>query len=190
MLSLGVCTGSGALFVWGRLVGFWGCFAGGWGWMPGPAPKDPAKRARRNKDVAPVRYIQPPRVVEKPDLPEFDVEIKVDGEAVMVPFSWPTATRGWWELLDFHPLVNEFFDTDWSYLLDTARIHAAFWSGNMSLAGELRLREAKYGFTPEDRAKLRIFTATAVESESKAVEAVEKTVSARDRMRGVTRKEA
>ena len=158
----------------------------------GPAPKDPAKRARTNKDVAPVRYITPARTVEKPDLPEFEVEVRPkDGEPHMVPFHWPTATRGWWDLLDYHPLVNEFFDTDWSYLLDTARIHAAFWGGNLSLAGELRLREAKYGFTPEDRAKLRIFTATAAESEVSAHTAVEKAVSsARDRMRGVTRKEA
>lgn len=159
--------------------------------MSGPAPKDPAKRARRNKDVAPVRYISPARVVVKPDLPEFDVEVRPkDGEPYMVPFNWPAATRGWWALLDHHPLVGEFFETDWSYLLDTARIHAAFWGGNMSMAGELRLREAKYGFTPEDRAKLRIFSAAAVEGESKAVSAVERTQSSRDRMRGVTRKEA
>lgn len=150
--------------------------------MASSVPKDPAKRARRNKDVAPVRYIAPARLVLKPDLPEFDVEVRPkDGEPRMVPFSWPAATRDWWALLDHHPLVGEFFDTDWTYLLDTALIHAAFWKGNVSVAGELRLREAKYGFTPEDRAKLRIFSAAAVEGESKAVEAVVKAQSSRDR---------
>lgn len=151
----------------------------------GPAPKDPRKRARGNKDVAPVRYISPVAVVVQPDLPEFDVEVSPkNGEPYMVPFVWPDATRDWWQMLSGHPLVNEFFETDWAYLLDTALVHAAFWKGNLSLAGELRLREAKYGFTPEDRAKLRIFSAAAVEGEEKAVKAVE---SARDRMRGVRR---
>jgi hypothetical protein len=99
----------------------------------------------------------------------------------MVPYVWPDATRGWWAMLVDHPLAGEFFDTDWAYLLDTALIHAGFWKGNMSLAGELRLREAKYGFTPEDRAKLRIFSAAAVEGESKAVQSAAKAVSARER---------
>ena len=150
--------------------------------MASPVPKDPRNRARRNKDIAPVRYIAPARVVEKPDLPEFEVEVRPkDGEPYMVPYVWPAATRGWWAMLDHHPLVNEFFDTDWAYLLDTALVHAAFWKGNLSLAGELRLREAKYGFTPEDRAKLRIFSAQAVEGESKAVLEAAKVQSARDR---------
>lgn len=161
--------------------------------MPGNgmAPKDPSKRARRNADVAPVRYLTPARVVLQPDLPEFEVEIRPkDGEPYMVPFSWPDATRGWWAMLGHHPLVNEFFDTDWAYLLDTALIHASFWKGDLKLAGELRLREAKYGFTPEDRAKLRIFSAAAVEGESKAVLGAATVSSARDRYGAVKRLEA
>lgn len=154
----------------------------------GSAPKDPSKRARTNKDVAPVRYIAPSAHVVKPDLPEFDVAVTVEGETVMVPYQWPAATRDWWAMLDHHPLVHEFFETDWSYLLDTARLHAAFWEGSLKLGAELRLREAKYGFTPEDRARLRIFTAAAAEGEANAVTATEKAISSRDRMRGVTRR--
>lgn len=157
----------------------------------GPAPKDPRKRARGNKDLAPVRYIQPAHVVVKPDLPEFDAQVKPrDGEPYMVPFEWPAATRDWWSMLDHHPLANEFFDSDWSYLLDTAMIHAAFWRGDVKVAGELRLREEKYGFTPADRAKLRIFSATAVETEERAVKAVSARVSSRDRYGQVQRKES
>jgi len=40
--------------------------------------------------------------------------------------------------------------------LDTAVLHAEFWMGDRSLAGELRLRAAKFGATPEDRARLKI----------------------------------
>lgn len=156
--------------------------------MASPVPKDPAKRARRNKDVAPVRYIAPAQTVVQPELPEFEVERTAkNGEPYMVPFSWPAATRDWWAMLAHHPLVDEFFAADWSYLLDTALIHAAFWKGDLKLAGEIRLREAKYGFTPEDRAKLRIFSAGAVEGEVKAAAAVAKVKSSRDRYGEVRR---
>jgi hypothetical protein len=147
----------------------------------GPAPKDPSKRARRNADVVALRVVE---VVPagRPDLPEFDVELKVDGEAVMVPFVWPAATRDWWGMLEHHPLKGEFTELDWSYLLDTALLHARFWQGKIDIASELRLREAKYGFTPEDRARLRIQFAQAAEAE---VDASRKVETARDRMRGI-----
>ena len=147
----------------------------------GPAPKDPARRARMNKDALALRVVEI-TTAEKPDLPEFDVEIKVDGDSVMVPFSWPAATRDWWAMLEFHPLADEFTVLDWSYLMDTARIHAGFWHGSVALASELRLREAKYGFTPEDRARLRIQFAQALEAE---VDSSRKVESARDRMRNI-----
>ena len=48
-----------------------------------------------------------------------------------------------------------FTATDWEFLLETALLHARFWGGEASLAGELRLRVAKFGATPEDRQRLR-----------------------------------
>lgn len=155
----------------------------------GPAPKDPSKRARRNKDVVQLRVVEI-ETARKPDLPEFDVELKRDGEQVMVPFVWPAATRDWWSMLEMHPLKGEFTELDWSYLMDTARIHAAFWLGRIDAASELRLREAKYGFTPEDRARLRIQFAQAASEEVDAQAKVERAVSARDRMKGITRKDS
>lgn len=150
----------------------------------GRPPKDPAKRARRNKDVVQMRVVDAV-VADKPDLPEFEVQIgAVDGELQYEQFSWPVATRTFWDMLDYHPLVREFTDMDWSYLLDTARLHAAFWHGDIKLASELRLREAKYGFTPEDRARLRISFAQATDAE---VSTARKTSSSRDRARGVIR---
>ena len=148
----------------------------------GPAPKPPARRARTNKEPIPLRtvVVEP---AEKPELPEFTVQVKVDGDLVEQSFDWPVVTREWWELLEFHPLRHEFIETDWSYLLDTARIHAAFWMGRLDAAGELRLREAKYGFTPEDRARLRIQFAQATDAE---VTVAQKVTKARDRFRGMT----
>ena len=143
----------------------------------GPPPKDPARRARKNKDVATLRIVEI-TTAEKPELPEFDIEVKRDGEIVTEEFSWPVATRTWWRMLDFHPLKHEFTEMDWSYLLDTARLHAAFWMNRLDVASELRLREAKYGFTPEDRARLRIQFAQATEAE---VSTATKVASARQR---------
>lgn len=149
----------------------------------GPAPKDPAKRVRRNKDVVPMRVVE--AVPEpKPELPEFNVAVEHDGEIIYERFEWPKATREFWAMLDHHPLKSEFTAMDWSYLLDTARLHAAFWSGNVKLAPELRLREAKYGFTPEDRARLRLQWAQATGAEE---ETKKKVSASRQRAAGVRR---
>lgn len=132
----------------------------------GPAPKDPSKRVRRNADVVPLRTVEA-ATAPQPDLPEFDVTVSIDGEVVTQQFEWPEQTRRWWTVLGTHPLAGEFTDLDWQYLLDTAMLHASFWTGNTKLAPELRLREAKYGFTPEDRLRLRLQFAETDEAESR-----------------------
>lgn len=132
----------------------------------GPAPKEASKRVRRNKDVVPLRVVEVEPAV-KPVLPEFSLQVESDGELTSQKFEWPEATRQWWDALDLHPLAHEFIETDWSYLLDTARLHAAFWQGDLKLGPELRLREAKYGFTPEDRLRLRIQFTQAAEGEDR-----------------------
>lgn len=137
----------------------------------GPAPKDPSKRARRNADVVPLRVVEI-EPASKPELPTL-----VDGE------HWSAPTLAWWGMLDLHPLKSEFTDMDWSYLLDTALLHNAFWRGDLKQAAELRLREAKYGFTPEDRARLRIQFALATDAE---ITTASKVSRSRDRFVGMT----
>lgn len=64
--------------------------------------------------------------------------------------------------------AETFTETDWSFLLDTALMHHAMWSkGQWTLAAEVRLRVAKYGATPEDRARLRMVFADADEKDEK-----------------------
>ena len=58
------------------------------------------------------------------------------------------------------PQAQTYTDADWSFLLDTAVLHADFWLGDRKVAAELRLRVAKFGVTPEDRARLRISIGT------------------------------
>lgn len=130
--------------------------------MPGPAPKDPRKRARRNADAIATTVLRH-EVAEAPDLPS--VQIEQDGK--LVEFVWPTQTQLWWSMWRDSPQADTFGSTDWSFLLDTALLHARFWLGNMSMAGELRLRVAKFGATPEDRARLRMQFAQADEADAK-----------------------
>lgn len=128
----------------------------------GPAPKPSDRRARRNAEATALRIISA-APVGQPELPHLEVE--VDG--VLTEFVWPARTQQWWAMWAESPLSSEFTATDWSELLDTAYLHARFWRGNASLASELRLRVAKFGATPEDRARLRIVFAQADDAEDR-----------------------
>lgn len=107
----------------------------------GPAPKDPETRRRRNV-TAPMTVVVADGKIYGPDLPD--------------SFDWPAATVTWWSTWRESAQAKTFTDTDWSFLLDTAVLHAEFWLGDRSVAAELRLRAAKFGATPEDRARLKI----------------------------------
>ena len=107
----------------------------------GPAPKDSSQVRRRNL-AAELTVLESDGVTHGPDLP--------DG------IDWPDATRDWWATWRRSAQAQTFTDTDWSFLLDTAVLHMEFWDGDRSVAPELRLRAAKFGATPEDRARLKI----------------------------------
>lgn len=127
----------------------------------GFAPKPSDRRVGHSKaDSLRVIHADP---VPQPELPTFEVE--VDGE--LTEFVWPARTREWWQMWAASPLAAEFTSTDWSELLDTAVIHAKFWRGDVKVAPELRLRVAKFGATPEDRARLRITFAAADDAEDR-----------------------
>lgn len=112
--------------------------------MPGhgPAPKDPEKRRRRNEDPIATTVLVDDDEVRGPDLPG--------------GIEWPVVTLAWWETWRHSPQAASFTATDWDFLVDTALLHARFWAGDEKVAGELRLRVAKFGATPEDRARLRM----------------------------------
>lgn len=128
----------------------------------GPAPKDPNRRARKNKDPVPQTVLRFEHA-EPPDLPDFRIH---DGEDI-VEYQWPERTREWWDMWKASPQAEHFSSTDWEFLLDTALIHAKFWDGDLAQAGELRLRVAKFGATMEDRARLRMAFAQADDADAK-----------------------
>jgi hypothetical protein len=72
-----------------------------------------------------------------------------------VKLVWASQTRAWWKTWGESSLSTDFTDDDWTFLLDTALLHHAYWQGNHSLAGEIRLRVAKFGQTLEDRQRLK-----------------------------------
>lgn len=119
----------------------------------GPAPQDPSRSHSRKKANA-------VRVVEAKPAPQPKLPDSMD---------WPEQTRKWWRVWGKSPLASGFTETDWSVLLDTALLHARVWGpdAEVKLLPELRLREAKFGATPDDRARLRIQFATADQAEAK-----------------------
>jgi hypothetical protein len=113
----------------------------------GPAPKETRSRERdqRRRDEQ-LTVVQPDGKMHGPELPE--------------ALAWPDATVQWWLTWRQSAQAQKFTDTDWSFLLDTAVLHAEFWLGDRSVAAELRLRAAKFGATPEDRARLKLEVGT------------------------------
>lgn len=122
----------------------------------GPPPKNPSQRARRNKDPQPLRVL-----IEEPATQPSLPDVQPDGEP------WPTPTVAWWRMWRESALSSEFTSSDWSYLLDTAILHAQLWTGKATVAAELRLRVAQFGATPADRARLRIAFAQANEADER-----------------------
>jgi hypothetical protein len=73
------------------------------------------------------------------------------------PVEWHPMTAKWWETWRRSPQAKLFNGTDWDFLLDTALMHHMMWAkGRWDFASEVRLRAAKFGATPEDRARLKM----------------------------------
>jgi hypothetical protein len=108
----------------------------------GPAPNPDRGQVRRGN-------IEPAPTVVVADGQKYGPELPDT-------FEWPQATLDWWDGWRRSAQASTFSELDWLFLRDTAVLHGEFWSGNRSYAAELRLRVAKFGATPEDRARLRI----------------------------------
>lgn len=109
----------------------------------GPPPGTGVKPGRVRRNAT------PPLTVITADGKEYGPELPDTHE-------WPQATKTWWKTWRTSAQAQKFTETDWSFLLDTAVLHADFWLGDRSAKAELRLRVAKFGATPEDRARLKI----------------------------------
>lgn len=69
---------------------------------------------------------------------------------------WPAATVRWWKAVSSMPHCRLWSESDWAFALDTAQVAAAFHSGDVRAAAELRLRDKVLGTTLDARRDLRI----------------------------------
>lgn len=114
----------------------------------GVGPPPSATKRRRNAEPIEKRTVVLDGELRGPELP---TGVLPDGD------DWHSRTRGWWETWRRSAQAQEFTDTDWDFLLDTALMHHVMWAKmRWEFAAELRLRASKFGATPEDRMRLRL----------------------------------
>lgn len=112
--------------------------------MPGPTPKRPELRQRRNKKTTRATFTREagPRK-RAPSLP------KRDGK------TWHKLTRAWWSDLWHSPMADEYLRVDEHALFRLAALIDLFWSDpSKELAAEIRLEQQAFGITPLDRRRL------------------------------------
>ena len=113
--------------------------------MPGPPPKHPLLRQRRNrsatsKELAPT--VQRRRRYA-PALPRRDK-------------GWHALTRAWWRDVWHSPMAVEFVEADKHALFRLAVLVDMFWGEpSKELAAEIRLEQQAFGLTPIDRRRLQ-----------------------------------
>lgn len=142
--------------------------------MPGkgPVPKDASTRARRNKPGQMTVLVAV--ATDQPELPTRYVSRDDEDGTYRDVIDWPVATVLWWNAWAESPLSNGFTSMDWEELKLAALAHAAVQEGDLKMLPELRLRTAKFGATPEDRARLKIQFEQADAAEDRAVARAER----------------
>jgi len=135
--------------------------------ISGRLPKENRSRARDNHrdDMRARTILVPDKRLRGPRLPSDIV--------------WPRATKLWWETWRRSPQAQIMVDTDWSAMLEAARMHRLLWSETAdelkpgeaaALSRELHRITANYGLTYCDRLKLRIRIDGETEENSSRVE--------------------
>lgn len=112
--------------------------------MPGPAPKHPSARSRRNK-TSTAATLRADHAIVAPELPG-------DG--------WHPMTLAWWRDIWASPMAPEFDDSDRHGLYLLAQLVEDFWQADTptarkDLAGEIRLQGQRFGLSPLDRRRLQ-----------------------------------
>lgn len=110
--------------------------------MPGPVPKNPAVRQRRNQ--MPSRAMLPPEAEPRTDVP-----------ALPLAREWHGMTQVWWGDVWTSPMATEYTRADEHALFRLAVLIDMFWTEpSRDLAAEIRLQQQAFGLTPLDRNRL------------------------------------
>lgn len=125
--------------------------------MPGPMPKDPAVRQRRNKTTTRALLVadESPRL-RAPKLPPLPAKKrKKKGEEIEVADEWHPMARQFWALVWSSPMMSEFVHADEPALFRLVYLVDKFWkSGSLAIATEIRMLEREFGLTPLSRRRL------------------------------------
>ena len=113
--------------------------------MPGPQPKHPSTRARRNKTTTNA-VLTAEHDVQRPPLPK-GVE-------------WHPMTLAWWRDIWSSPMAPEFLKSDIHGLFQLALLTNDYWtaataSQRIAIAAEMRQQGQRYGLSPIDRRRLQ-----------------------------------
>jgi hypothetical protein len=125
---------------------------------PGPQPKDPERRQRRNATPEILRLPAAGYDGDYPALPAAYLMSIWDNDAqtpIDIRVEFLAATRDWYNAWACSPQATQFSGVTWLTLKRLAILVDRFERGETKHAGEIRLQESKLGATPEDMAKLR-----------------------------------
>lgn len=126
--------------------------------MPGPPPKHPSLRQRRNKTTTAAKLAAEPVDREVPALQPRYVRDPETHELRVV--EWHPRTVEWWGIVWSSPMAAEWLDADVPGLELVAALRDDFHRAEtvglkLKAAAELRLQEARFGLTPIDRRRLQ-----------------------------------
>ncbi len=110
--------------------------------MPGPVPKEPGTRARRNKaSTHDVLKTDDAKSLKAPPLTAADIGLTKGGVHKLV--------QRWWKTIWKEPMAARWLQSDIEGLYLIARLRHDFWSGTgaglTTLASEIRQQERRWG---------------------------------------------
>lgn len=126
--------------------------------MPGPPPKPPELRQRRNRPAS--RALLPAEtqpITERPRLPACPNE-----------GNWHKMAKQWWKDVWESPLKQELLRADLGALFRLVVLVDLYWKTlSLNVAKELRLLEREFGLTPLARRRLEWSVAQAEDAKDK-----------------------
>lgn len=134
--------------------------------MPGPMPKDPTVRQRRNKSsshaLLPAETFHRLRAPRLPELKTTDKDGNIHIE------EWHPMARDFWHVVWSSPMSSEFLRGDEPALLRLVFLVHSFWkTGALDVAREIRMMEREFGLTPLSRRRLEWTVAQAEEAKDR-----------------------
>lgn len=116
--------------------------------MPGPLPKPPQQRVRRNKTATAATLNAAEAPLTDPDAWP---ELPKRGRKTWHPF-----VLTWWADLWHSPMAHEFLRQDLHQLYLLADLHDQYWrKPSAKLAAEIRQQGQRFGLSPMDRRRLQ-----------------------------------